>query len=220
MKPIHNIGIRFDSDPSPDTFTETYGTIAVSTGTVVYAPEVFMLQNQINHPLADEQLPGHRNERNGDRVCDIFVDNTLVSEGDKVTTLKLVEEDFDQDGLNIDGICYISPLSILLVTKPNGETAMMPGNSFVSRISEDEVTGLGFREDDYGYVPNIGVITHTGHDIYGNSPFKKGDFVLHQGISGQRHILPDGKEHELLPHSLAFAVIGKSILKGAVHGLD
>jgi len=219
MKPIHKIGVRFDSDPSPDTFVDVYGAIAVSTGTVVYAPKVFMLENQIDHPLAVDELPGHRIERNGDRVCDIFMDNNIVLEGDRVTTVKLVEEDFHQDGLNVQGICYISPLSILLVTKPNGDTTMMPGYSFVSRIPEEDVVDMGFDENDYGYVPYVGRVTYTGKDSHGNYPFKKGDLVLHQGISGQRHILPDGKEHELLPHSLVFAVLGKSMLEGVFHGM-
>ena len=220
MRPIHKIGVLFDDNQDDGGFMDVYGPMPVSSGTVVHAPQTFMLEHQINHPLADAQLPGHRMERNGDEVCHVFLENTIIQDGDRILTIKLVEDNLAQDGMGLDGLYYISPLSVLLVMKPSGETTMMPGYSFVRRIPEAQVADAGFSGDDYGFIPSIGIVTHTGTDDHGNFPYHKGDIVLHQGMAGQPHKLPDGTIHELLPHGIVFCVIEPESMGGTRHGSD
>lgn len=220
MKPIYSVGVVFDTNEGDTGFVDTFGTHPVSTGLVVSVPDEFMLENQVNHPLADPDLPNYRVEANGDKVCYVFERNNILKVGDRVVTMKLVGDDMSTEGTRIDGISYISPLSILLAIHKDGSAAMMNECSFVTRISDDQVHGLGFKADDYGFVPSVGIVAHTGCDAHGNYPYKTGDIVLHQGIKGQSHLLPDGTVYELLPHCLVLAVIDKSILKGVIDGLD
>ncbi len=223
MKPINRVGVRF-TDLEIETGFEhlnagdDFNPSAMNRGVVVSASDSFLIVNAVNHFAADPSDPSFRIEKNGDAVCNVLVKNTWIKPGMEVICLWTDIKGMEEGGFMVDGVCYIDIGRVLFTIGEDGSYGVMPGCCFVERIPTESL-GRSIEIPDMPLIPSIGRVVAAGSGV-NTDPLNVGDIVMHYGGFGQRHVLPGGREVELLFYELVIASFDKSWLKGGGHGMD